>query len=206
MTQEEMSALLGRSLTPTEDTNFETYLDIAELALEDLICTPVESVTETRVFDTRKGYSTAFVDIFNEVETVKLNGEEVDEADYSLRQWDKRNGSWYNSFVFDHKLTCDEDEIEVTANWGFGSEEDSGDDSDLPVDLQNVLAGLFAQITRKNKFDATVQSKQVEDFRITFNTDADLDIEFYQTYGNALKKYSLCDIPNIQHGEVRTIC
>lgn len=198
MTKEELSALLGRPLTSNEDTNFTLYLDIAEMALEELLCTTLEPVTETRVFDTREGYSTAFVDIFNDISEVKINDVVIDTDDYSIRQWNKRSGSWYNSIVFDHKL-CN-GEIEVTADWGFLA--GSGDDSDLPVDLQSVLAGLFAQITRKNKFDGSVQSKQVEDFRITFNTDADLDDEFYNTYRKTIDKYSLCNIGNLQHGRV----
>lgn len=199
MTQAEMVKLLGRPLTSVESTNFTTYLDLAILSLEDLLCTPLESVNETRVFDTRKGYSTAFVDIFNDVSSVSVDGVEIEAADYSKRQWDKRNGSWYNSLVFDDKFT-DNGEIEVTADWGFV--EESGDDSDYPLDLQSVLAGLFAEITKKNKFDPTVESKQVEDFRITFRGEADLDEAFYNTYRKTINKYSLCDIPNVQQGKL----
>ena len=38
LTQDEVSALLGRPLTPTETTNFDLYLDIAKLRLNDLVC------------------------------------------------------------------------------------------------------------------------------------------------------------------------
>lgn len=201
MTKPELEALLGRPLTTVEDTNFDLYIDIAEKSLEDLICTFIEPVQETRVFDTREGYSTAFVDIFNNVTEVKLNGNIT--TDYTVRQWDKRNGSWFNSFVFDRKFRKD-GEIEVTATWGFL--ESSGDDSDLPVDLQMVLAGLFDLITKKNKYDGTISSKQVEDFRISFNTEVDLDDAFYNKYSKTLSRYSICNIGNIKHGKSHYKC
>ena len=199
MNKAEIAALLGRPLTSIEDTNFGTYLNIAEQSLEELICTTINPVEETRVFDTRKGYSTAFVDIFTDVSEVKLNDEVVDADDYSVRQWDKRSGSWYNSLVFDNKFKKD-DVVEVTAEWGFTPA--SGDDPDIPVDLQAVIAGLFGLITKKNKSDGSISSKQVEDFRIAFNADVDLDEEFYRNYRKTIAKYSLCDIGNVQHGEV----
>lgn len=203
MTQNEISALLGRPLTPQESTNFGLYLDIATQNLEDLICTPLESVTEDRVFYTRDGYSTVFMDIFNTLNSVEIDGDTVDPSEYSIRQWDRRNGSWYNSIVFDKRFDC-EKEITVNADWGFLS--GSGDDSDLPVDLQSVLAGLFGLISKKNKFDGTIASKQVEDFRISFNTDKDLDDEFYTNYRTTINKYSICNIPYVKHGKVCNRC
>ena len=65
-----------------------------------------------------------------------------------------------------------------------------------------VLANLFDLITKRNKFDGTIASKRVEDFQINFNTDSDLDDEFYNKYSKILSKYSLCDIPNIQSGAI----
>lgn len=200
MSEEQLEALLGRPLTPIEETNIVLYLDIATQSLEELICTPIDYVSEEeRIFDTRKGYSTAFIDIFHEVIEVKIDDEVVDSSKYSVRQWDKRAGSWYNSLVFDSKFKTN-GEITVTAGWGFESV--SSDASDLPADLQVLLAGLFDLITKKNKFDGTINSKQVEDFRISFNTGADLDDEFYAKYNKTISKYSLCDIGNIQHGKV----
>ena len=68
---------------------------------------------DTGVFDTREGYSTAFIGIFRSLSEVKINGETITTDDYSVRQWDKRNGSWYNSIILNRKFTCDE-ELEVT--------------------------------------------------------------------------------------------
>ena len=199
MNQSELEALLGRTLSPTEVSNLTLYLDIATDSLEDLLCMKLDEITEERVYDVRKGYSTAFVDIFSEVTEVKLDDDVVETADYSVRQWDRRSGSWYNSVVFDDKFTSN-GEVTITATWGFPAS--SGSDSDLPLDLQSVLAGLFALVTKKNKFDGTVSSKQVEDFRISFNTSANLDEEFNQKYSNTIRKYSMCSIGNTQHGKI----
>lgn len=201
MTKSEMAALLGRPLTSIEDTNFNLYLDIAYDALEDLICTPVNPATESRTFGLREGYRTAFVDIFNAVTEVKVDGTVIDPSKYASRQWDKRNASWYNSLVFDDRFTRRDEEIEVTATWGFP--ETSGDESELPSDLQLLLAGMFDLITKKNKIDPSIASKQVEDFRISFN-NVDLDTEFRSKYADTIAKYSLCDIPNVQHGKVHS--
>ena len=199
MDKEEISALLGRPLTTVEDTNFDMYLNIATLSLEDLICSPVEPIEETRIFDTREGYKTAFTDIFLSVSEVKINDDVVSSDDYSIRQWDKRSASWYNSLVFDSDFDKD-DTVEITAEWGF-KEEASDDDWGLPYDLQAVLAGLFGLITKKNKHDGSIQSKQVEDFRITLR-DVDLDEDFNRLYGSTISKYSLCNIPEFTSGKV----
>jgi hypothetical protein len=195
MTEEEISALLGRPLTPIEDTNFDTYFNIAIETLEELICTSISPVTEARTFDLREGYSTAFVDIFRTVSLVKIDGDTKSINQYSKRQWNKRTASWYNSLVFDCRFSDCDNEIEVTAEWGFLAD-------GIPIDLQSVIAGLFDQISKKNKYDSTIASKQVEDFRISFRSDVDLDTEFSNKYSKTLSKYSLCDIPNVQHGKV----
>lgn len=200
MNQSELEAILGRPLTSTESSNLDLYINIATQSLEELICTTVNPIEETRVFNTRKGYSTAFIDIFHDISEVKINDEVIDSDNYSVRQWDKRTGEWFNSLVFENKFNRD-DVLEVTAEWGF--EETSGSSSGLPNDLQVLLAGLFDLITKKNKQDGSITSKQVEDFRITFNNDIDLDEEFHTKYRKIIAKYSLCSIGNIQHGDVR---
>lgn len=195
MTQAEMVKLLGRSLTSTEATNFDLYLDIATMQLEDLLCTPLESVTETRVFDTREGYSTAFVNIFNAISEVKLNDEVV--TNYSIRQWDKRNASWYNSLVFTEKFDSD-DTIEVTADWGFVAT--SGDDSDYPVDLQLLLAKLFGFVSSM-KNNGNIKSKRIEDYMVTFNEYTEYQ-QFCLDNKSTINKYGLCDEVYVRHGDI----
>lgn len=193
MNKAKLAALLGRPLTPNEDANFSLYLNIATKSLEDLLCTTICDDSDPRVYDVREGYSTLFTDIFTDITEVKLDGTVIESSKYSVRQWDRRNGNWYNSIVFDSQFTSDDSEVEVSGSWGF---------STMPSDLQAVLAGLFDLITKKNKLDPTVASKQVEDFRISLNTDVDLDTDFQSKYAHTLSKYSMCDIPNLQHGRV----
>lgn len=191
MDQAKISALLGRPLTSIESSNFDLYIKLARESLEEMLCTALCDSEDPKFYDSRSGYSTLFTDIFTEIDEVKIDGTVIESSEYSPRQWDRRSGKWFNSIVFDDKLRGKE--VEVSATWGF---------SPMPVDLQSVLAGLFDLITKKNKFDGTIQSKQVEDFRITFNTGADLSQEFADKYRSVIQKYSQCSIGNIQHGKV----
>lgn len=193
MKTETLVALLGRPLTPIEEQNKDLYIKIAKENLGTLICSDLCG-EDVRYFDARQGYRTVFVDIFTDVESVRINGNTV--TNYSKRQWDRRSGSWYNSLVFDKKFRKDE-EVEIEATWGF---------TKMPADLQQVLAQLFGLISKKNKFDSTIASKQVEDFRISFRADADLDADFYKNYGPTISKYSLCNIGNIKHGKANCKC
>lgn len=190
MDQTQLEALLGRSLTTNEVTNLELYLELANEALGVLICTPIaKDDGKTRKFLVREGYKTAFIDIFRTVTEVKVQG--VVSTAFTKRQWDSLNGSWFNSIVFEKPFNSTQREIEVTGDWGF---------SETPKDLQLVTAGLFDLISKKNKLDPSVSSKQTEDFRIAFNVSVDLDEEFNKKYASIISKYSICDIPNVQHG------
>jgi hypothetical protein len=193
MDKERMSALLGRPLTSIEDTNFDLYLKIANQSLEQILCTSLCDQDDPKTYDVREGYSTVFIDIFTEIDEVKLDGEVIASDKYSVRQWDKRTGSWFNSIVFDRRMNDCDEEVEVSASWGFSS---------MPVDLQAVLAGLFSSISKKNNYDPTIASKRVEDFQISFSTDTDLDTEFSNKYSVTLSKYGMCDIPYVLHGKV----
>lgn len=201
MNQAQLEALLGRPLTPTEVENLDLYIDIAYESLDELLCTTIDDIAEIRKFYTRAGYSTAFIGLFRSVSKVELNGTELSTDKYTLMQWDKFNGSWYNSLVFTDKFNKD-DFIEVTAEWGFSTDPTF----DVPSDLQLVLANLFSYITKKNKQDTTVENKKVEDFSVSFNVDADLDDEFYNKFSKTIAKYGRCNIPNVQSGAVGCGC
>jgi len=194
----QIAKLLGRPLTSNETANFDLYIDIAEEALEGLICSPITDIEEARTFDIREGYSTAFLDIFRSVSEVMIDGEIIDSSDYSLRQWDKRSASWYNSLVFDDRFKSYQGEVTVTAEWGF-AEPEEGQPSNIPIGLQMILAGLFAQVSKVNRTDSSIASKQVEDFRITFNVNNDLDAEFLNKYGSFVAKYSTCGVGYLRH-------
>lgn len=196
MNQAQLEALLGRPLTSIEETNLTLYLQIATDTLESMLCTPIAPATGTRTFNVREGYRTVFVDIFRTVTEVKINGNITDSSKWSHRQWDKRNGEWYNSLVFKDAFNNSDDEITVTGEWGFVT----SPTYDVPSDLQAVLAGLFDLITKKNKLNSAVKSKQTEDFRITFADDVNLDADFQLKFGSTIDKYSLCNIGYVRNG------
>lgn len=186
MTKSELSAYLGRPLTPVEDTNFDLYLELAQTQLETLLCTRLGNATETRVFTVRDGYTTAFIDIFRSVSEVKIDG--VITTAYEKRQWDNSTGEWFNSLVFSKPFR--QQKLEVTAVWGFET---------YPKDLDLLLAGVFNLISQRQSYDPTIESKRVEDFHISFK-ETDLEAGFARQYSPIIGKYSLCHIPNIQHG------
>lgn len=197
MEQSEMSALLGRPLTPREVANYDSYLEIANELLEDVLCynsyAPDESGTteETRVFDSREGYSTVFTGAFNNVSSVTVDGQAV--TNYSPRLWDNRNATWYNSIVFDCPFNRTQ-EVAITAEWGF---------TELPADLQRLLSKYFALVGSGAKNEANVQSKRVEDYQITYgNVDQTKAEQIANANSLTIGKYSICNIGNFQHGKV----
>lgn len=193
MERSDIEALLGRPLTSTESNNFDLYLDIAKESLEALLCMSLEETTElqTRTYRSRNGYKTLFTDVFQSVSAVEVDGTAESADNYTVMQWDKYNGSWYNSLVFSSALQ--DDEIEVTGIWGF---------SEYPSDLKLLWAKLFSQVSVKNTGAGNITSKQVEDFRITFNDSVTADQQLASDYASTIEKYGLCGVGNIQHGDV----
>ena len=196
MTQETLEALLGRSLTATEVTNLDLYLDIANDTVGELLCMNLTSKSETRVFDVRNGYRTVFTHPFVEVDEVQdSNGNIIDEDTYTPRQWDKRNADWYNSIVMDD-TQCGE-ELTISGTWGFGK--------CMPKDLQLLVARSFDQISKSQGSNGLVKRKEVEDFKIEFNTDVTQQEQFYADNALIIQKYSMCNIGDVQHGCVPSV-
>lgn len=192
ITQSKLELLLGRSLTTAETTAFSTYLNIATETLEDILGYSLQNVTEEREFDARENYRTLFTGVFNNLTEVTLDDDEIDSTEYSARQWDSRNGEWYNSIVFDDPQ-CGV--LTVNADWGFGN--------CMPNDLQLLLARLFDRITRGNIYEGTIESKKNEDFAITFRDDFTQEDQFIVDNSATIKKYAIASIGEIQSGDVR---
>lgn len=200
MKQPQLEAFLGRPLTPTEVSNLTLYLKLAKSSLEEMLCTTLCDVDDPKFYDARDGYRTLFTDIFTDIEEVKVDGEVIDPSEYSPRQWNKRNGSWFNSIVFNNPFKSCDKEVEVSATWGFTS---------MPADLLLMQARLFDLLTKQNKLDREINSKKVEDFTVTFNhssiTMSDTLMQSFQKdNASTVAKYSMCDIGDIKHGEVCT--
>lgn len=185
MNKTQMAALLGRPLTSIEDTNYSTYLKIAQERLEDLTCLNLSSEPSERIYDVREGYTTVFTDLYTSVDSVKIDGNEI--SDYTSMQWDRRNASWYNSIV----LETNAETVTVTADWGICSPE-----------LQLLTARLF-KLLGSESMSSNIKSKKVEDFSITLN-DNTVYQQFLVDNQALIDKFSLCSIGNIQHGSTRS--
>lgn len=194
LTKEQVSKLLNRSLTASEDSNFEMYLKIATERLEELLCMSLCGDDSDRTYAARNGYRTLFTDPFTDVTSVTIDGTEVDAGDYLVKQNDRYSGGWYNSIEFDTPMHCKK--IVVEADWGFDC---------LPVDLQLLLAKLFAQGSVEQRSDNQVKSKKIEDFTVTYKDGTTFD-EFVSANQHVISKYSLCNVGDVQHGSIRSFC
>lgn len=69
----------------------------------------------------------------------------------------------------------------------------------LPSDLALVVARFFGAISQENQMQPAVASKKVEDFSITYNTDADIFAAVIDQNMPTLAKYSHCGC-TMRHG------
>lgn len=191
MNQAEIAKWLGRSLTPTEVTNFDSYLKNAYEKVEELICFPLACGSETRTFKAREGMSTVFTGVFRDINEVKRN--DVVVTDYETMFFDNLNGKYFNSIVFDCPL-YKTDVITVDASWGFGK-------NCMPTDLQQLIAKYFALASSGVGSNSGIKSKKVEDFSVTFD-DKTAEQRLIDDNQSVINKYSLCHIPNIQSNGV----
>lgn len=194
----QMAALLGRSLTSVEDSNFDKYLDIATEHLEELTCSEIAKVAEDaepseRTFGTRDGYRTVWVDPFSSLTSVKIDGEVVDVNAYTKKQNDNFNGSWFNIIEFSRRRSGEN--ITVEATWGFAT---------VPADLEMLLAQLFNQVSVDQKTDGQVKSKKIEDFSVTYKDSVTLQ-EVLSGNAATIQKYSQCNQGVIRHGRVHSV-
>lgn len=192
LTKPQVVKLLGRPLTSIEDSNFDTYLKIAKARLEELLCMDLcDDSDDERTYESRAAYRTLYVDPFKSITSVTIDGNAT--TDYTIKQFDKFNGSWYNIIEFDRKQTGKL--VVVDADWGFDS---------LPVDLQLLLAQLFAQGSVEQKVDNQVKSKKIGDFSVTYKDGATFD-EFVLAHSKTIDKYSNCQQGYIRHGRVLSV-
>lgn len=192
ITKELTAKLLNRSLTTAETNNFSLYLQIATQRLEELLCFSLSQEAGERTFETRVNYRTVYVDPFTELTSITIDGDEYT-GDYVLKQNDNLNGSWYNIIEFEY--VRDGKNIVVDADWGFDK---------CPIDLQFLLAKLFAQVAVEQKADDQVKTKEIEDFKVTYKDGATF-AEFVQANRAIIDKYSYCNQGNIQHGRIQPV-
>ena len=158
--------------------------DEARMFLEELLCLDLSTDTEERTFTPREGMRTVFTGIFTNVNSVKVNGVEV--TNYYKAFFDKRNGQFFNSIVFDCAPNC---EVVVDADWGFNT---------LPADLKRLLANADKLISQSYTVK-DIKSKQVEHFRVTYGDLSDDEV-FLKQNAVTINKYSMCNIPYVLSG------
>lgn len=189
MTQADVAKWLGRSLTPTEVTNFDSYLKNAFEKIEELLCFSLSCKDYTKKFRGRDGMSTVFTGVFTEIYEVRRNDSIV--TDYEEMFFDNPNGKFFNSLVFDCGLQTS-DRLEVDAKWGFKT---------LPSDLQQLIAKYFALSSSGTASNSGIKSKRVEDFDITFD-DKTAEERLISDNQSVINKYSLCNTTNVRSGKV----
>lgn len=175
--KEQVAALLGRPLTPQEDAGFDAYIGIAESQLTSLLCMDVTSSDDTRIFRSREGYSTLFIDPVTDITSVTIDGVAV--TDYTMKQNDSYQGEWFNVLEFDRQLG--DEKITIEASWGF---------TELPDDLAFLLVQLF-KVTSTTR-DAQLRSKSIEDFSVTYNDNTVYD-QMLLDNASIITKYAQCD-------------
>lgn len=193
LTQSEVEAYLGRSLTSKEATNFNNNYDTAQEILESLLCISLDTraknaPAKTYEFDARDGYSTVFTGIFQSPTAVTVNGKT--KTNYTPKFWDNRNTDVYNSIVFDKPLRH-KDTVAVTALWGYET---------LPNDLGRLLSQMISIVGSKHSTKG-VKSKRVEDFSISYMENSETD-KFIDDNAVTIQKYGMCHIGEFRSGRV----
>ena len=156
-------------------------MDTANSIIEQLTCLYLKAETAPRVYSVRNGYSTVFTDLFENVTAVTVDGQPVE---YKAMFWDNQNATTYNSIVLTDSCAK---EVTITATWV------------IPTDLQLLTDGLSNTLTAAKA--SRIKSKKVEDFSVTFNDNTEVE-QFALDNSAILAKYSICRVPNVQHGDV----
>jgi hypothetical protein len=192
LTKETIVQYLGRPLTASENSNFDSYLEIATKRLSTLLGFSFSTTAGARTFDVRDGYRTAFIDPFTDVSAVAVNGQSL--TTYVKKQNDSYQGDWFNSLEFDDRLHGGR--IEVTASWGFGGA--------LPEDLAKLLAAVFGIHELETvRVRNNVKSKKIEDTAVTYKDGTDFD-RVVTAHIGTVQKYAQVERA-VSHGLVQPV-
>ena len=166
-------------MTPTET---QAYLMVESLLCLDLF--PESGATQyERTFTPREGMRTVFTGIFSSVNSVTVNGKAV--TNYYPAFFNKRNGQFFNSIVFDCPPNAD---VVVNADWGFDT---------IPADLQRLIDNA-EKVVSKAYSVKEVKSKKIEDFSVSYSDLSDDEV-FMKQNAVTIAKYSMCHIPYVLH-------
>ena len=184
-----LEKLLGRSLTSSEDSNFQQYINYTISTLENLLCWSPLVGESVRTFTSRDGYRTLWTDPFTSITSVKVDGKAV--TDYKLAFNGNFNYPFYNSVVFPYSLG--EQTVEITGSWGF---------EELPADLGSLVAEIFKMYGRQSlgNQSGNITNKRVEDFSISYSDKSEMEA-LVNDNASIVSKYSNCQsVGEIAHG------
>lgn len=190
-----LEKLLGRSLTSSEDSNFEQYINYTISTLENLLCWSPICTDATASYAARDGYRTLWTDPFTSITNVKVDGKAV--TDYKLAFNGNFNYPFYNSVVFPYPLG--EQTVEITGSWGFEA---------MPADLGSLVAEIFKMYgrTTASNMAGNVTNKRVEDFSISYGDKSEMDT-LVTNNSSVISKYSNCQSAGqVSHGETGDCC
>ena len=185
-----LEKLLGRSLTSSEDSNFEQYINYTISTLENLLCWSPVCADATASYQARDGYRTLWTDPFTSITDVKVDGKTV--TDYKLAFNGNLNYPFYNSVVFPNPLNGQT--VEITGTWGF---------EDLPADLGSLVAEIFKMYGRQSMGNQSgnITNKRVEDFSISYSDKSEMEV-LVNDNASIVSKYSNCQSASeIAHGK-----
>ncbi len=198
-----ITAYLGRPLTEYETMNFDSLMNQAVARLEDLLGTPLVQVKGERVFAVRQGFCTIWTDIFTEVKSVNMNGEALSENYFASARNDARGMlDWFNSIILSAKPSERELDVTIDATWGF----DLKSAEALPEDLKTLIAARFNAMSQDKKFDPTIASEQIEDYRVSYATACTPFDAFVASNTLTIQKYSQTKHGGLRNGTVRAFC
>ena len=189
-----LEKLLGRSLTSSEESNLQQYINYIETTLANLLCWSPLCSDNTASYEARDGFRTLWTDPFTSITEVKVDGTAV--TDYKLAFNGNKNYPFYNSIIFPHPL--EGQTVELTGTWGF---------EEIPADLGSLVAEIFKMYGRvtSNNVSGNVKSKSVEDFSITYGDKTELDT-LEANFAPIIYKYSNCQAGDVQFGETNGRC
>lgn len=196
LTKEVVSKLLNRTLTSSETSNFNLYINNASQRLQSLLGYKFSSEVGSRSFIVRQGYRTVYTDVFTGTPTVTVDGVVKDPSTYTVRWFDSLDGEVFNSIVFKQHLSRSVEHISVEADWGFAS--------CMPSELQLLLARLFDANSVEQGADGRVQSKKIEDFTVTYRDGSKFD-EVVSGNQQIIDTYSIKQQGYIRNGHIQTI-
>lgn len=195
LSQADVEAILGRSLTNAEKSTLTTTTEQALQDAQDLLGIDWKTLGERTYFGS-EGYRTLFTDPYSILTSVTVNGATI--TDYRTAFDDWLNTPSFNSIIFAYPLE-DNDEVVVAAEWGFGSE--------LPYDIKRLAVALWQNGTapQTNPTSQKVKSKSNLDFSVTYDTSKTALETILVDYGNVIEKYSMRIRGDIGHGRIRRV-